>query len=77
MKPSFTISSSPFQLRGLASHIVRSCVARSTVGGEDASIGGFATDKIANLANFIQAPSTDLNADYRMTSSSLYMRGFQ
>ena len=77
IKPSFTVSSSPFQLRGLASYIVRSCVSRSSFRGEDASIGGFATDKIANLANFVQAPSTDLNGEYRMTTSSLCKRGFQ
>lgn len=36
--------------------------------GGDASIGGFATDKIANLADYVLDGSTDLNADYRRAS---------
>jgi hypothetical protein len=33
--------------------------------GGDASIGGFATNKIGNLADFVLDESTNLNSDYR------------
>ena len=55
----FTIRASPFQLRGLAAYVVNDCVQR---GG---NVGGFATNKISNLANYLQSPSTDLSAPFR------------
>ena len=56
--PPFTIKASPFQLRGLASNVVRTCVypskdpwgkEKKDSGGQ----GGFVTDKIQNLADYI------------------------
>ena len=58
----FTIRASPFQLRGLAAYVVNDCVQR---GGYT---GGFATNKISNLANYLQNPNTDLSAPYRKAS---------
>ena len=55
----FTIRASPFQLRGLAAYVVNDCVQR---GG---NVGGFATNKISNLANYLQDPNTDLSAPFR------------
>ena len=55
----FTIRASPFQLRGLAAYVVNNCVQR---GG---NVGGFATNKISNLANYLQDPDTDLSQPYR------------
>lgn len=55
----FTIRASPFQLRGLAAYVVNDCVQR---GG---NVGGFATNKISNLANYLQDPNTDLSARFR------------
>ena len=55
----FTIMASPFQLRGLAAYVVNDCVQR---GG---NVGGFATNKISNLANYLQDHNTDLGLPFR------------
>ncbi len=44
---------------------MNSCVSRAPLNGGDASIGGFATNKIGNLADFVLDESTNLNSDYR------------
>ncbi|KAK4696842.1 hypothetical protein P7C71_g1150, partial [Lecanoromycetidae sp. Uapishka_2] len=46
----FTIKASPFQLRGLAAYLVAECVV------DRGYIGGWATNKIANLADYINSP---------------------
>lgn len=61
----FTIRASPFQLRGLAAYVVNDCVQR---GG---NVGGFATNKISNLANYLQDPNTDLSAPFRKASQEI------
>lgn len=61
----FTIRASPFQLRGLAAYVVNDCVQR---GGY---LGGFATNKISNLANYLQDPSTDLSLPYPISAHFL------
>ena len=67
--PPFTLKASPFQLRGLAAHVVNSCVKvsldhrgrpREGTGGR----GGFATHQIQNLADYVMV-SDDLS-NYRM-----------
>ena len=55
----FTIRASPFQLRGLAAYVVNDCVQR---GG---NVGGFATNKVSNLANYLRDPNTDLSLPFR------------
>ena len=59
----FTIRASPFQLRGLAAYVVNDCVTR---GG---NVGGFATNKISNLAEYLRDPNTDLSAPFRKSFS--------
>ncbi|CAF9904569.1 MAG: hypothetical protein HETSPECPRED_004722 [Heterodermia speciosa] len=63
--PPFTLKASPFQLRGLAAHVVNSCVKvsldhrgrpREGTGGR----GGFATHQIQNLADYVMV-SDDLS----------------
>jgi len=46
----FTIKASPFQLRGLAAYIIGECVVSRGY------IGGFATNKLSNLADYIEGP---------------------
>lgn len=71
--PPFTLKASPFQLRGLAAHVVKSCVAqnydqrRRPIAESDGK-GGFATHQIKNLANYV-TNSDDLTS-YRMSTSS-------
>ena len=62
----FTIRASPFQLRGLAAHVVNDCV---TMGG---NVGGFATNKISNLAEYLRDPNTDLSAPFRKPFSIIH-----
>ena len=61
----FTIRASPFQLRGIAAWVVNDCVQR---GG---NIGGFATNKISNLANYLRDPNTDLSLPFRKAASQI------
>lgn len=61
----FTITASPFQLRGLAAYVVNDCVQR---GGH---VGGFATNKISNLANYLRDPNTDLSRPYPISAHFL------
>lgn len=51
----FTIKASPFQLRGLAAYLIGECVVRRGY------IGGFATNKIQNMADYIESPGYDPN----------------
>lgn len=62
INPPFTIKASPFQLRGLAAYVIKSCVNRPSRAGEDASIGGFATDRMENLAEYLLDENIDLSA---------------
>ena len=64
----FTLKASPFQLRGLAAHVVNSCVRQSLdhmgrVRPDSGGKGGFATHKIQNLADYVME-SDDLT-NYR------------
>lgn len=61
----FTIRASPFQLRGLAAYVVNDCVTR---GG---NVGGFATNKISNLAEYLRDPNTDLSAPFPISAHFL------
>ncbi|CAF9908203.1 MAG: hypothetical protein ALECFALPRED_004349 [Alectoria fallacina] len=61
----FTIRASPFQLRGLAAYVVNDCVQQ---GG---NVGGFATNKISNLANYLRDPNTDLSLPYPISAHFL------
>ena len=63
----FTIRASPFQLRGLGAYVVNNCVTR---GG---NVGGFATDKISNLADYLQDPSTDLSLPFRKATPNILL----
>lgn len=51
----FTIKASPFQLRGLAAYIIAECVVNRGY------IGGFATNKISNLRDYILNPDRVAN----------------
>ena len=64
----FTIMASPFQLRGLAAYVVNNCVQR---GG---NVGGFATNQISNLANYLQDPNTDLSLPFRKTIRAIFSK---
>lgn len=61
INPPHTIRASPFQLRGLAAYVIKSCVNRPSSAGEDASIGGFATDRMSNLAEYLLDENVDLS----------------
>lgn len=66
--PPFTLKASPFQLRGLAANIVNTCV-RDKIGRDGRPMegsggkGGFATNQIQNLADYVQ--NTDDLSTYR------------
>ena len=66
--PPFTLKASPFHLRGLAANIVNSCV-REKIGQDgrpeagSGGRGGFITNQIQNLADYVQ--HTDDLSTYR------------
>lgn len=64
----YTISSSPHQLRGIAATIVRECVLREhdpNPTGAAVGNGGYATDGMINLVNFLLDESTNIDGGYR------------
>lgn len=66
MRAPFTIRASPFQLRGLAAFVIKKCVS------ERGYIGGFATNKIQNLVDYVRAPGWDPDAPYRECIHKLF-----
>ena len=59
----FTIKASPFQLRGLAAYVLNKCVSN---GGY---LGGFATNRIQNLIDYVREPGFDPMNRFRTLST--------
>lgn len=55
----FTISASPYQLGGLAAYVIEECVVKRGY------IGGFASNKVQNLLDYVRRPDFDPKSSYR------------